>query len=170
MLMLQGQVPLFQKREQATAFNYIGSASSTVKQYFTDIVTTVPFHIHLVGPLVNDPAYQTANGYQGVYLSAFNLVGGSTYAYVYDNTLVGSEWVNVSALTYAVPTTLGMALSTTTNNPQTISHDRKNCYMETITTTNGPSVVNTGLNLISNPWPSGVSLEAFLSYKWCYRW
>jgi hypothetical protein len=146
-------------------FNYLGSGSSTVSQYFTDNVTSVPVHTHLVGPLVNDPAFQTALGYQGVYLNAFNLFGGSTYAYVYNNTLVGTEWVNVSAPAYAVPTTLGLALSTTTNNSMTYSMTGK-MISGNFNTTNGNTLVNTGLNLISNPYPSGLNLFAFLDLNY----
>jgi hypothetical protein len=146
-------------------FNYLGSGNSTVSQYFTDNVTFVPVHTHLVGPLVNDPAFQTANGFQGVYLNAFNLVGGSTYAYVYDNTLVGTEWVNVSAPTYLVPTTLGLALSTTSNNSMTYSMTGK-MISGNFNTNNGNTLVNTGLNLISNPYPSGLNLFAFLDLNY----
>jgi hypothetical protein len=146
-------------------FNYGTGASSTVNQYFTDNVTTVPFHTHLVGPLVNDPAFQTATGFQGVYLNAFNLVGGSTYAYVYNNAIVGSEWVSVSSTTYQVPVTLGLALSTTTNNSMTYSMTGK-MVSGNISTTNGNTVVNTGLNLISNPYPSGINLFAFLDLNY----
>lgn len=150
------------KTGTGTGFTYGASGSSTVNQYFTDNVTSVPFHVHLVGPLVNDPAYQTTNGHLGVYLSDFDLVGGSTYAYAYDNTLVGSEWVNVSSDTYLVPATSGLALSTTTNTPQTLSMTGKFVHGN-INTSNGGLVTNAGWNLISNPYPSGVNLENFLT-------
>jgi hypothetical protein len=145
---------------RSNTLTYGAGASSYVKQYFTDNVTTVPFHTHLVGPMVNDPAYETANAEKGVYLSAFNLVGSSTYAYVYDNLLT-SPWVNVVPLTYPVPSTLGLALSTTTNASQFMNMTGR-LITGSINTGNGPSVTNTGLNLISNPYPSGIDLFAFL--------
>jgi hypothetical protein len=149
------------KTGSGTGFTYGSGASSTVEQYFSDNVNTVPFHVHFVGPLVNDPSYQSTNGHRGAYLSEFNLVGGSTYAYTYDNTLVGSEWVNVSDLTHLVPTTSGLALSTTTNAPQILSMTGQFIHGN-ITSANGPSVENVGWNLVANPWPSGLDLEAFL--------
>jgi len=93
--------------------------------------------------MVNDPAYETANAEKAVYLSAFNLVGSSTYAYVYDNLLT-SPWVNVVPLTYPVPSTLGLALSTTTNASQFMNMTGR-LITGSINTGNGPSVTNTGL-------------------------
>jgi len=145
---------------RASTFTYGTGASSTVKQYFTDNVTQVSFHVHLVGPLVNNPQYETDNSEKGVYLSEFNLVGSSTFAYVFDNPT--GTWVNVVPLNYPVPTTLGLALSTTTNASQTMSMTGKMIH-GTINTNNGPTVVNAGYNLISNPYPSGVNLNTFLS-------
>jgi len=149
------------KTGTGTGLNYGGSASSNVKQYFTDNITSTNYHVHLVGPLVNDPSYQTSNGHLGVYLGAFNLVNTQTYAYIYNNQQ-GNPWVNVVPVTYPVPTTRGLALSTTTNASQTMSMTGKMVHGN-ITTANGNTVQNTGLNLISNPWPSGINLENFLT-------
>ncbi len=147
---------------RAATFNYGTGGSSYVKQYFTDNVTEVPFHIHLVGPLVYDPAFLTETGFRGVYLNAFNMADNFTYAYKFDNTLVGEEWVNVSTETDPVFSTEGLALGTTTNTPVYLNMTGKLVH-GTINTSNGPSMANYGLNLLSNPYPSGLNLNSFLS-------
>ncbi len=145
-----------------SSITYAGVGSSNSKQYFSDIETSVPFHIHFVGPLLYDPAYQTANGHKGVYLSAFNLIAGQTYAYSFDNPT--QTWLNQSALTYQVPSTKGIALSTTSNTPSLINMSGK-FQVGAINTSNGGVIplANTGYNLVSNPYSSGLSAMTFLS-------
>jgi hypothetical protein len=140
-------------------FNYGAGGSSWIKQYFIDNVTTVPFHIHLAGPMVNDPTFQTTEGYRGVYLNSFNLADNYTYAYAFDNTL--SDWVNVWEDTYAVPSTKGLALSTSTNTSYFLSMTGK-LISGVINTSNGDAGNALGLNCISNPYPSGLSASSFL--------
>lgn len=139
---------------------YSGSASSYAKQYLVDN-NSYPFHIHLVGPLAYDQSFFTTNGYKGVYLSAFNLANNFTYAYTYDNTI--PDWVNVSDLTYQVPSALGLALSTTTNTDYFLTMNGRFVNGSYNTgAANGSPAVNPGLNCIANPYPSGLSANTFL--------
>lgn len=139
---------------------YTGSASSYAKQYFVDN-NGYPFHVHLVGPMAYDQTFANNELYKGVYLSAFNLANNFTYAYTYDNTI--PDWVNVSDLTYPVPASLGLALSTTTNTNYFLTMSGK--FITGAYNTgpiNGSPAVNAGLNCISNPYPSGLSANLFL--------
>lgn len=144
------------------ALNYLGAGSSTVQQYFVDNVTQVPFHIHFVGPLVSDFSFLGTEGYDGVYLSAFDLAANQTFAYQYDNTI--PDWVNLSDETTPIPMSAGLAISTTTNNPQLLSMTGKMIHgaYDTDNGGSGPSVVNLGWNLIANPYPSGLGVYEVL--------
>lgn len=138
---------------------YGTNGSANVQQYFVDNVTNVPFHNHFVGPMVTDPAFETANGgTKGVFLQAFDLASSSSYAYEFLSS--SNTWNNISSLTYPIPTTKGITLSTTNNQNYTISQVGK-LITGAITTANGGTITGAGNNLLSNPFPSGINLLNF---------
>jgi len=138
---------------------YGATGSAVVQQYFNDIVTEVPFHNHFVGPMVSDPAFETANGgTKGVYLQAFDLANSSTYAYEF--LPASNTWNNIVPTTYPIPSTKGISLSTTTDQSYTLSMTGK-LITGSISTANGSTITGAGNNLLSNPFACGLNLMNF---------
>ncbi|MEJ2596643.1 MAG: hypothetical protein P8100_16300, partial [bacterium] len=69
--------------------NLTVNGKATVETYLSNSATAGTFYLHLIGPTVDEQNY-TGSG-TGAFLSAFNIVPGSTYAYEYDESGVVYE-------------------------------------------------------------------------------
>ena len=90
-----------------TTLTYGTGASAEVQAYLKNVAGPGNLHQHLIGPMVKDQAYSA--GGTGVYLSAFNLLGGGTYSYRYNEAT--NAWINIYLTTDPVPTTAGITMS-----------------------------------------------------------
>ena len=115
------------------------------------------YYAHLVGPTVNDPAFQTSFGFPGVYLSAFNLNALGTYTYEYQEPT--NSWFNIYSVTDPVRATKGLLESTTDNTNYTMSMTGE---LNTGTILSGNLQHGTNnLDLLSNPFASALDFNVF---------
>lgn len=136
---------------------YGTNGTAKVQTYLANSAGNGSFYMHLVGPTVDEQSY-TGSG-TGAFLSAFNVSGGSTYAYSWDETQpVATGWQNQSSNTYEVHTADGIALSTIDATNYTL-----NMTGELITgPVSSPALTysNNHYEIISNPYPSAVDFDA----------
>ena len=136
---------------------YAAGASADVQTYIKNSASPGSFSAHLVGPTVNDPAFQTANGYTGVYLSAFDLIGLGTYAYQYAEP--SNSWTNIYSPTAPVKTARGIMLSTTDATNHTLTMTGQ-LITGNVSSANLQFGTN-NLDLLSNPYPSSLDFSLF---------
>jgi hypothetical protein len=137
-------------------YNTGGSAS--VQTYIKNSAAPGSFYAHLVGPTVNDPAFQTAMGYTGVYLSAFDLVTLGTYAYEYLEPT--NAWGNIAANTTPVKTAKGIMLSTVDALDHTMTMTGR-LITGAVSSANLQHSGTNNLDLLSNPYPSSLDFSLF---------
>ena len=128
--------------------------SAKVQTFLANSAAAGQFHIHLVGPTVDEQNY-TGSG-QGAFLSAFNIVPGATYAYEWDET---NGWQNLTSSTYEVQAGSGIALSSTDAADHTLEMVGELMTGDIVT-----KVLSFGGNnyqLVSNPYPSSIDFESF---------
>ncbi len=123
-----------------------GSGGSVKVQTFLINNATAPyFQFHLVGPTINNTG-------TGVLLDDFNVSGGSTYAYKFDEPT--DEWLNFSSPDDPVSTAEGIGLSTNDGNSYTLDMTGElvtgDVYYESLT------ALGNGNYMLSNPYPSAV--------------
>jgi hypothetical protein len=141
---------------------YGTGASAKVQAYMKHTQTPGTFHIHLIGALVKDPALTS---YSSVYLSAFNLLASSTYAYRYNEPT--DAWINIYNLTDVVPTAAGLALSDVSGVSKVLSMTGQLATPTVINPTVSPynptktAGQGNGEFLFSNPFPCGLYLDQF---------
>jgi len=136
---------------------YGASGSAKVQTYLTNSAGVGNFDIHQVGPTVDEENY--TGGGTGAFLSAFDLVAGSTYAYGWNETVAAiNGWENLVSNTYEVRTANGIGLSTVDNTTYTME------MTGTLITgaVSSPSLTysNNHNELISNPYPSSIDFDA----------
>jgi hypothetical protein len=134
------------------------TGSADVETYLTNAGGVGSYYMHQVGPTVNNPAYQSANGHPGVYLGQFDIVTLGTYAYRY---LEGSNsWENIYPVQTPVPLTQGLILSTIDN---TNHHLTMTGQLNTGNINTPFNLGHSGANvdLISNPYPSAIDFDLF---------
>jgi hypothetical protein len=135
---------------------YVTGGSANVQAYIKNSGAPGSYYAHLVGPMVNDPAFQTAYGYPGVYLGAFDLVGLGTYAYEYNEPV--NDWTNIFSVTYPVRSTKGILLSTIDATNHTLTQTG-----QLVTGTLSSAALSHGgtnnLELLSNPYPSSLDFS-----------
>jgi len=150
----------------------IGAGIKISTYFFNNASSGYDFHYHLTGTMVDDPG----TAFQGVELSAFNLITDETYAYKYDNA--GDDWVNIHQLTDPINSTEGILL--TTNNNTSYYLDMSGEF----NTGNASGVLNTAslpvnYSLLANPYSSAIDFDEFfntnsstigLSYDFYYVW
>ncbi len=144
-----------------------GLGSAEVNTFIDNVATVGNFHIHQIGPTVMDPAFSAAFPPEtGVFLGAFNILTGSTYAYRWDEP--SSLWWNLVPLTDPVPTAAGILLSDVSGSPSNLQMIG-DLATAPVNTNNLPPWNPTdlgpppdqGLNMFSNPFASGLDLTAF---------
>jgi hypothetical protein len=135
---------------------YGGSGSAKVQTYLSNSAGSGNFDIHLVGPTVDEENYTGAG--TGAFLSAFNVVSGSTYAYSWDETqILSNGWQNINSLSYEVRTADGIGLSTIDNLPHTL--EMTGTLMTGALSTPALTFSNNHYELISNPYPSSIDFD-----------
>ena len=135
---------------------YGASGSAKVQTYLSNSAGSGNFDIHLVGPTVDEENYTGAG--TGAYLSAFNVVNGSTYAYSWDETQVLlNGWQNINSLSYEVRTAAGIGLSTIDNLPHTL--EMTGSLMTGAISSPALTFSNNHYELISNPYPSSIDFD-----------
>ncbi|MFA5417758.1 MAG: T9SS type A sorting domain-containing protein [Bacteroidales bacterium] len=135
---------------------YGASGSAKVQTYLSNSAGSGNFDIHLVGPTVDEENYTGAG--TGAYLSAFNVVNGSTYAYSWDETQVLlNGWQNINSLSYEVRTADGIGLSTIDNLPHTL--EMTGSLMTGAISSPALTFSNNHYELISNPYPSSIDFD-----------
>jgi hypothetical protein len=138
--------------------NHGTTGSADVQTYLKNSAVPGSYYAHLVGPTVNDPAFQTAFGYPGVYLQSFDL-GISTYAYEYSEPT--NTWINIFANLDDVRSTKGILMSTVDQTDHTLTMTGQ---LVTGAISSAPlSYTTNQLELLSNPYASG--LDFLLLYN-----
>ncbi|MDP2722911.1 MAG: hypothetical protein Q8O72_09145 [Bacteroidales bacterium] len=135
---------------------YGASGSAKVQTYLSNSAGSGNFDIHLVGPTVDEENYTGAG--TGAYLSAFNVVNGSTYAYSWDEAQVLlNGWQNINSLSYEVRTADGIGLSTIDNLPHTL--EMTGSLMTGAISSPALTFSSNHYELISNPYPSSIDFD-----------
>jgi len=140
--------------------NYGALGSASVETYLANSASVGSYFIHQIGPTVNDPAFQTANGFPGVNLAAFDIVTLGTYAYFYQE--VSNTWQNIFDPNTLVPSAKGLILSTAdASNHLLTMNGNLNTGVLTLPYPLGHSGNN--VELISNPYPSSIDFDVFFA-------
>jgi hypothetical protein len=134
------------------------SGSADVQTFIKNSAAPGSYYAHLVGPTVSDPAFQTAFGFPGVYLSAFDIVGLGTYAYQYAEPT--NTWTNIFANTAPVMSTKGIMLSTidATNHTMQMTGKLVTGVVNSAALQHGGT---NNLDLLSNPYASSLDFLVF---------
>ncbi|NOY49567.1 MAG: T9SS type A sorting domain-containing protein [Chlorobi bacterium] len=136
---------------------YGSSGTAKVQTYLSNSSGAGNFDIHFVGPTVDEASY--TGGGTGAFLSAFDLVNGSTYAYSWDESVANANgWQNLSSNTYEVRTANGIGLSTTDNTNHTL--EMTGALITGAVSSPALTYSNNHYELISNPYPSAIDFDA----------
>jgi hypothetical protein len=139
---------------------YGASGSASVETFLANSASVGSYFIHQIGPTVNDPVFETANGYKGVELGAFDVVTLGSYAYFYQEA--SNTWLNVYDPLTAVPTAQGLILSTTDMTDHTITMTGE-LLTGAVATQSPLGHSGNNIDLISNPYPSSIDFDLFLA-------
>jgi hypothetical protein len=151
------------------SITYGTGGTAQVQTYIQNAPSSSSLHMHLLGPMVDDPTF-TGTLEPAVYLSDFDFAPLETFAYNYLESL--NIWQNIYNPSTEIPGVYGIAVSDTTNTDHlwvqeghlmtgTLQTDVAGGTAPWgLTKTTG---FGDGLTLLSNPYPSGLDLNAFTS-------